>query len=209
MITGLELARLTAGDFARRAAMADPQGPETGDFAFNPDIEDLLKSRATREAAVLIGVSDSDDGAKVLLTMRTANLRSHAGQVAFPGGRIDHDDSSAADAAVRECMEETGIASRHVEVVGQLAPYVSGSGYRIHPVLAVISGNPAMQANPDEVDAIFHVPLAHLVDPSNHRRESRVWNGVERHFFTIPYEPWHIWGVTAGIIRAMSERLYP
>ena len=96
-----------------------------------------------------------------------------------------------------------------MEIVGQLPAYLSGSGYRIHPVLAVITGHPVMMPNPGEVEALFQVPLAHLVDRANHRRDSRVWNGAERFFYTIPYEPWHIWGVTAGIIRVVSERLYP
>ena len=205
----VDMQAFSLDDFARRAARADRLGPESGDFAFNPDIEAVLRAQATREAAVLIGVSQGPAGAQVLLTQRTANLRSHAGQVAFPGGRIDHDDASAGDAAIRECTEETGIASRHVEIVGQLAPYLSGSGYRIHPVLAVIAGNPSMVPNPDEVEALFQVPLAHLVDRANHRLGSRVWNGTERFFYTIPYQPWHIWGVTAGIIRVLSERLYP
>ncbi len=200
---------LTVEDFAVRSARADIHGPETGDFHFNPGTEDVLRANATREAAVLIGVSAVDGLAQVLLTQRTLHLRAHAGQVAFPGGRIDPDDATIADAALRECTEETGIAARHVEIVGQLPAYLSGSGYRIHPVLAVISGDPVMVANPEEVAAIFHVPLGHLVDRTNYQRSSRVWNGAERHFHVITYQDWLIWGVTAGIIRSMSEGLYP
>ena len=202
--------RLDVADFAARAAsFRVPTGSEDGDFRFNMDISDLIRRNATREAAVLIGVADRDGEAHMLLTQRTRALRSHSGQVAFPGGRIDDDDLSAAEAARRECEEETGIARHHLRVVGELPTYLSGSGYRIHPVLAVIEGDPAMRANPDEVETIFEVPLSFLMDPANHAMGSLVWQGRRRHYYEMPWGGHRIWGVTAGIIRVLQERLYP
>ena len=198
------------GDFVDRAsALSAPDGLEDGDFRFNTDLTDLIRSRATREAAVLIGIADRDGEAHMLLTQRTKALRAHSGQVAFPGGRIDPEDLSAAEAARRECEEETGIARGHLNVIGELPVYLSGSGYRIHPVLAVIEGDPPMRPNPDEVEAIFEVPLSFVMDPSNYRMGSRVWNGKQRYFYETEWGRRHIWGVTAGIIRVLQERLYP
>lgn len=202
--------RYDVSDFTARAARLDrPDGVEDGDFRFNTDLTDLIRQHATREAAVLIGITDRDGEAHMLLTQRTKALRAHSGQVAFPGGRIDPDDASAAEAARRECEEEIGIERGHLNVVGELPVYLSGSGYRIHPVLAVIEGDPPMRANPNEVDAIFEVPLSHVIDPANYRMGSRVWNGKRRYFYEMAWGQRHIWGVTAGIIRVMQERLYP
>ena len=198
-----------AADFAARAARLGPSNGEAdGDFAINPGIDGWIRAQATREAAVLVGVIERAGGAHVLLTERTKSLRTHSGQIAFPGGRIDAEDGSPEAAAIRETAEETGIAPDHVRAVGRLPVYLSGSGFRIHPVLAVIEGDPAMRANPHEVERIFEVPLAFLMDRTNHRLASKFWNGRERHFYEVPYRDHHIWGVTAGIIRAASERLY-
>ena len=198
-----------AADFATRAGCARyPSDAEDGDFAFNPDIKEVLRARATREAAVLIGVIERGGEGHVLLTKRTQALRTHSGQVALPGGRIDAEDGSARAAAVRECEEETGIAPHHIRPVGELPIYLSGSGYRIHPVLAVIEGEPAMTPNPHEVEDLFEVPLSFLMDRLNHRLGSRVWQGRRRYYYEMPYGEHYIWGVTAGIIRSAYERLY-
>ena len=146
--------------------------------------------------------------ATVLLTKRAETLRSHTGQVAFPGGRIDATDSSPEAAALREAQEEVGLAADRVEVVGRMPDYVSGSGYRIAPVLSVVRPGFALRLNADEVDAAFEVPLRFLMDPDNHRRDSRMWNDLEWFFYEMPYEGKRIWGMTAGIIRTLYERLY-
>lgn len=197
-------------DFRHRAWQAQSDAPqvETGDFHFNPDLEEIIRNGAQREAAVLIGVLEGKSGPSVLLTERTATLRSHSGQIAFPGGRVDDTDRTYAEAALRECEEEVGIGGEHLEIVGEMPVYFTGSGYRIHPVLAVISGDYNLQANEEEVASIFDVPLSFLMDEGNHQKSSREWQGKTRYFYEMPYENRYIWGVTAGILRVMFERLY-
>lgn len=210
----LDLSRhapLSVDDFRQRASVhVGTDGEEGGDYTFNRDLEGIIRENAKRDAAVLIGVHDrAETGeAHVLLTQRTDKLRTHSGQVAFPGGRIDDDDASPEAAALRECREETGISEAHGEIVGRLPVYLSGSGFRIHPVLAVLHGEFVISPNPDEVEQVFDVPLSFLMDEANHETHSRVWQGRERHFYAMPYHDHYIWGVTAGIIRMLYERLY-
>ncbi|MBW3096124.1 CoA pyrophosphatase [Pseudohoeflea sp. DP4N28-3] len=213
--------RFDAADFRRRAKDHHPAseiagpGPAFlahGDHALNRPLVRSLMSRSLRDAAVLIavvdGADDAEGGAKVLLTRRTIKLRKHSGQVAFPGGSIDPEDASAAHAALREAQEEIGLDPAHVEIVGELPHYLAASGFSITPVLAVVRPGFSLVVNPHEVDEVFEVPLSFLMNPDNHRRESRVWEGAERHYYVIPYSRHHIWGVTAGIIRTLYERLY-
>lgn len=183
-------------------------GDETGDYLFNADLEDAIRGNAKKQAAVLIGVRDVDGEAHLMLTQRTATLRTHSGQIAFPGGRIDADDAGPNGAALRECEEETGIAPNFVEPVGRLPDYLSGSGFRIHPIIAHIHDGYTLRPNPDEVDHVFDVPLGFLMDERNHTLGSRDWNGKRRYFYEMPFGEHYIWGVTAGIIRVMFERLY-
>ena len=204
------LTRFSAGDFRRRAeAATHPAGnDEFGDHRLNPDLRAMIVRPGLRDAAVLIPVVDHGDDATVILTQRTTGMRSHSGQIAFPGGKIDAEDPSPEDAALREADEEIGLDGAHVEIIGRLPDYVSGSGYRIAPVLAVVRPGFDLTINPDEVDAAFEVPLGFLMDPANHRRQSRVWNERERFFYEMPFGERYIWGVTAGIIRTLYERLY-
>lgn len=200
----------SAADFRRRAA--GEAGPfasdDFGDHRLNPGLREMIVRDGLRDAAVLVPVIDHGSEATVLLTQRNANLRSHSGQVAFPGGRIDAGDPSAEAAALRETMEEIGLPGDRIEVIGRLPDYVSGSGYRIAPVLSVVKPGFRLHLNPAEVDAAFEVPLAFLMDPANHHRQSRIWNQVERYFYEMPFGERYIWGVTAGIIRTLYERLY-
>lgn len=203
-------AAFSADDFRARAARE--RGPFTGtdygDHIWNPDLRPLFVHDRLRDAAVLVPVVDRGDGATVLLTKRTDNLRSHSGQIAFPGGRIDPTDPSAEHAALRETEEEIGLGAEFIDVVGRLPDYVSGSGYRIAPVLSIVRPDFLLTINRDEVDDAFEVPLRFLMDPQNHRRDSRVWENHERFFYTMPYGERYIWGVTAGILRTLYERLY-
>ncbi|MEM9999409.1 MAG: CoA pyrophosphatase [Pseudomonadota bacterium] len=196
-------------DFVQRgSSFAAETSAVSGDFAINPDVADILKANAKKDAAVLIGVQERDGKPHVLLTQRTKALRTHSGQIAFPGGRIDPEDASAEDAARRECEEETGIDRSMLNIIGRLPAYYSGSGYRIAPILGLVPKQVRLAPNPDEVDEIFFVPLSFLADPANHRIESREWYGKQRHYYVMPYEGRYIWGVTAGIIRLMYESLY-
>ncbi|CAN0655719.1 CoA pyrophosphatase [Nitratireductor aquimarinus] len=200
----------SAEEFRRRAARQQgPAGAEDyGDHSLNPDLREMIVRPGLRDAAVLIPVVDHADGASVILTQRTLALRNHSGQIAFPGGRIDPEDVSPEAAALREADEEIGLRPRIVDVVGRMPDYSTGSGYRIAPVLGIVRPGFRLHLNPDEVDAAFEVPLAFLMDPANHRRESRLWQEKERFYYTMPFGERFIWGVTAGIIRTLYERLY-
>ncbi|MER9260003.1 CoA pyrophosphatase [Mesorhizobium sp. M0619] len=199
----------TADFRARVAAQAEAHaGDDYGDHRFNPGHPRLTQLKALRDAAVLIPVVDHGRDATVLLTKRAEKLRSHSGQVAFPGGTIDPTDATPEAAALRETFEEIGLGQDRIEIIGRMPDYVAGSGYRIAPVLAVVEPGFTLSLNSDEVDAAFEVPLSFLMDPANHTRDSRMWNDLEWFFYDMPYGGQRIWGVTAGILRTLYERLY-
>lgn len=205
-----------AEGFRLRAQRHDPEhafGPEPahlghGDHVLNPGLVSGLVGAKLRDAAVLVPVTDDGPDARVILTRRATAMRRHSGQVAFPGGSVDPEDGSEEIAAMREAEEEIGLDRRFVEPVGRLPIYMTTTGFRITPVLAVVKPGYVLTPNPVEVDEVFETPLSFLMNPANHRRESRVWEGIERHYYVMPYGEHHIWGVTAGIIRTMYERLY-
>ncbi|WP_353216429.1 CoA pyrophosphatase [Sandarakinorhabdus sp.] len=157
-------------------------------------------------AAVLMAITDEADP-QLLLTRRTAHLRRHGGQVAFPGGRLDAGDASLIATALREAHEEVAMPPDQVEVLGMLDPYRTGTGFLVTPVVGVVPPGLALQADPGEVDALFHVPLAHALDPGNHVRQSGQWQGETRHFWTIRHDSHVIWGATAGMIVALARRV--
>jgi 8-oxo-dGTP pyrophosphatase MutT (NUDIX family) len=176
-----------------------------GDHVMNPDL--TLANDAYRNAAVLIPVVAREPQATVILTERTPHLSAHAGQIAFPGGKIDSVDDGPAAAAVRETEEEIGLDRNRVGIVGYLDPYLSHTGYRIVPVVGRVEPGYGLHLNRDEVADAFEVPLAFLLDPANHRRASRVFLGRERYFYEMPFGERYIWGVTAGIVRALYEQV--
>lgn len=178
-----------------------------GDFLLNPEFADWVYEKAVKPAAVLIPVVKRRDELTVILTKRTDKLAAHSGQIAFAGGKIDPDDASAEAAALREAQEEIGLQPRHVEVIGTMPEYFTGSGYRISPVVALVDPAAELTANPDEVEYIFEVPLAFLMDDDNHQLGSREFGGKKRHYLEMPFGEHHIWGVTAGIIRVFHDRL--
>lgn len=182
--------------------------PDYGDHSLNPDLRHLIVREGLREAAVLVPMVDRGPEAGVILTKRTEKLRSHSGQISFPGGRIDPEDASPEAAALRETEEEIGVGRDMIEILCRLPDYVSGSGFRIIPVLGVVRPDYMLTINRDEVDDAFEVPLSFLMDPSNHSRESRVWQDRERFFYAMPFGERYIWGITAGIIRSLYERFY-
>jgi 8-oxo-dGTP pyrophosphatase MutT (NUDIX family) len=157
-------------------------------------------------AAVLMAISD-EAAPQLLFTRRTAHLKRHAGQVAFPGGRQDAGDADAVAAALREAEEEVALPRSAVEVLGTLDPYRTGTGYLVTPVVGVVPPGLTLTAQPDEVDEMFHVPLAHVLDPANQLRQSGQWQGQTRHYWAIRHDSHYIWGATAGMIVALSRRL--
>lgn len=183
----------------------------TGDFRLNPEQqrgEMAGGGEDVRDAAVLVPLVEHPGGITVLLTERSGDLSSHAGQVAFPGGRIDADDAGPAGAALREAQEEVGLDPARVEIAGYLDPYETGSRYRVVPVVGFVRPGFTVVPNPAEVDEAFEVPLAFLMDPANHERHSAMWQGRKRTFFAMPYEGHYIWGATAGMIVNLYERAF-
>ena len=190
------------------AGLTDPNAPVTrGDLDLDPAMWERAGVKATRPAAVLIPVVDRPEPG-VLLTMRTSDLTNHAGQIAFPGGKIEQTDAGPLAAALREANEEVGLDRRLVEPLGYLDVYFTFSGFRILPVVARIDAGYALTLNPSEVADAFEVPLDFLMRPENHQRQSREWKGIQRHYYAMPYGERYIWGVTAGILRNLYERIY-
>lgn len=202
--------RFSVGEFRRRAEREQAPHGDTdyGDHGLNPDLREMILGNRLRDAAVMIAAVERPEGASLILTKRTEKLRSHSGQIAFPGGRIDPGDPTPEFAAIRETEEEIGIGAETIEIVGRMPDYISGSGYRISPVLGVAKPDFVLTLNADEVDDAFEVPLSFLMNPANHTRGSRVWQNRERFFYDMPFGERRIWGVTAGIIRTLYERLY-
>lgn len=151
-------------------------------------------------AAVLVPLVERPGGWTVLLTQRTDHLHHHAGQISFPGGRAEDDDETPVETALRECEEEIGLDRRHIEIVGALDTYQTGTGFLIAPIVGLIDPQFELTLDSFEVKEAFEVPLSFVLDPGNHKRESRVWKGKERHFYVLPYENRYIWGATAGML---------
>ena len=177
-----------------------------GDLDLDPSMWERAGVTATRPAAVLIPVVDRPEPT-VLLTQRT-ELPSHPGQIAFPGGKIDPHDVTPADAALREAEEEIGLPRALIEPIGYLDLYLTFSGYRILPTLARVRPGYSLVLCEAEVADAFEVPLAFLMDAQNHALHSRDWKGVTRRYYAMPFGERYIWGVTAGILRNLYERIY-
>jgi 8-oxo-dGTP pyrophosphatase MutT (NUDIX family) len=178
-----------------------------GDLDLDPVMWEKAGVKATKPAAVLIPVVERSQPG-VLLTQRTPDLSSHSGQIAFPGGKIDPTDESPLAAALREANEEIGLDARFVEPIGYLDLYLTFSGFRIVPLLARVDPAYSLTINPAEVSEAFEVPLDFLMHPGNHQRLKRDWKGIERQYYAMPFEQRYIWGVTAGILRNLYERIY-
>jgi 8-oxo-dGTP pyrophosphatase MutT (NUDIX family) len=191
------------------AALTNPdaQGIRRGDLDLDPALWERAGVRATRPASVLVAVVDRP-APTVLLTQRTAELASHAGQVAFPGGKIDPGDESPVAAALREAKEEVGLPPVLVEPIGYLDLYLTFSGFRILPTVARVKPEFTLELNPREVVDAFEVPLDFLMNPDHHQRKTRDWKGVAREYYAMPFGERFIWGITAGILRNLYERVY-
>ncbi len=217
----MQLSQLTADQFRALALtrlqsepsdqIFDPRSERSwapSDFDLNPDmVADFAVMDVARPAAVLIPVIARDE-LTVLLTQRSDNLSTHAGQISFPGGRVDPEDASIIAAALREAEEEIGLDRRFVEPLGFIDSYRTGTGFRISPVVALVQPDFVLHLNPAEVADTFEVPLSFLMDQANHQRHSREWRGRVRDFYAMPYGERYIWGATAGMIKNMHMRLF-
>jgi 8-oxo-dGTP pyrophosphatase MutT (NUDIX family) len=181
--------------------------PKRGDHDADPVMQKVAEVRPIRPAAVLVPVVDHAEPT-VLLTQRAQHLPNHPGQISFPGGKIDKGDADPLAAALRETEEEIGLDRGLVEPLGYLDLYMTTLGYRIVPVIARVKPGFSLKLNTGEVDNVFEVPLAFLMDQANLERHARDWNGMTRHFYAITFGGRYIWGVTAGILRNLHERIY-
>lgn len=181
--------------------------PLRGDHELDPVAQAVAAVRPIKPAAVLIPIVARDAPA-MLLTRRTAHLPQHAGQIAFPGGKIDAGDATPLAAALREAEEEIGLSADFIEPIGYLDVYMTTLGYRIVPVVARVRTGFTLTLNPGEVDDAFEVPLSFVMELANHQTHSREWQGMMRTYYAIPFGERYIWGVTAGIIRNLYQRIY-
>lgn len=178
-----------------------------GDFQLNPNFRPT-RSGPLMPAAVLVPVVGYDGGERVILTRRTAHLSNHAGQISFPGGRVDQTDADVAATALRETEEEIGLDRSHVSVLGTLDPYVTGTGFVVVPVVGLIRPGFSLNLQQHEVAEVFEVPFGFLMDSRNHQRHKGVFNGVERQWWAMPYHDYYIWGTTAGMLRNLHDLLH-
>jgi 8-oxo-dGTP pyrophosphatase MutT (NUDIX family) len=209
---------VTADDFFARAqarltldvppGLSDPNvAPTRGDHDADPVMARIADIRPIRPAAVLVPVVEHAEPT-VLLTQRAQHLPNHPGQISFPGGKIETSDADPLAAALRETDEEIGLRGGHVAPIGYLDLYMTTLGYRIVPTIARVKPGYSLTLNKGEVDETFEVPLAFLMDMANMQRHSRDWNGLTRHFYAFTFGERYIWGVTAGILRNLYDRIY-
>ena len=196
---------MTLEEFRRRFAQYSTRTPPAaslyGDEGPRPDPASL------KPAAVLVPVVARAPEPTILLTRRAAHLKDHSGQVSFPGGRVQADDASPEATALREAREEIGLDAGRVELLGRMPEYLTRTGFRITPVVAIVMPPFELQRDANEVEEIFEVPLAFLLDPTNRQRQSREWQGQLRWFYAMPYQHHYLWGATAGMLVNLSNQV--
>ncbi len=185
--------------------LANANDRPRGDHDLNPDIYEPAEQLTA--AAVLVPIVARPEGATVLLTKRTAHLHDHAGQISFPGGRVDPGDDGPESTALRETEEEIGLARSHINLIGQLDTYVTRTGFEISPMVGLVTPPFDLTLDDFEVAEAFEVPLGFILDPASQQRQSRMFRGVQRHFYVFPYDDYYIWGATAGMLVNLTEVL--
>jgi len=175
-----------------------------GDHDLNPGMGILPD---LTPAAVLIPLVERETEVTTLFTQRTSHLKHHAGQISFPGGHSDPEDTSAEDTALRETEEEVGLHRSRIRVIGRLAPYITRTGFSVIPVVGLVTPPFDIEPDPHEVEDVFEVPLNFLMDPANHQRHKREVNGTRRDFYAMPYQDRFIWGATAGMVKNLYDVL--
>ena len=199
---------MTAPDpFARlRDALSRPGGAPSSDFELHPGVV-LPEGRKLRPAAVLVPIVADGAGLSVILTKRSSSLKHHPGQIAFPGGKVDPTDADADAAALREASEEIALDPANVEIIARLPSHETVTGFDVTPILGRVRDVFDPIPEPGEVEEVFQVPLAHVTDPAQFSVQSRRWRGQRRHYYTVPFGPYYIWGATARILRGLAEVL--
>lgn len=194
-------------DYSPSEAIAQLRSRFAAGLQVEAPVEEGVPPGPLRAAAVLVPIVLREPAPTVLLTRRTAHLHHHPGQVSFPGGRVEPQDGSPVDTALRETEEETGLVRRHVELLGSLPLYRTGTGFEVTPVVGLVTPPFALTPDPFEVAEVFEVPLAFLLDAANHQRHQVTVRGARREYYAMPYGDYFIWGATAGMIVSLHRFL--
>ncbi len=198
---------MTALDQIRKLKMALGTGSApSSDFDLNPDVI-LPQSRKLRPAGVLVAFQIDSNGLDLILTKRSSRLKHHPGQIAFPGGKVDAGDTDVTAAALREADEEIGLSPDNVEVLGTLPCHETVTGFAVTPVIGLVKDKFDPVPEPGEVDEVFAVPFTHVANAAMFSVQYRRWQGRRRHYYTVPFGPYYIWGATARILRGLADRL--
>ena len=179
-------------------------GRPSSDYDLNPDVT-LPEGRKLRPAAVLLPIIHDRAEPEMILTMRSSALKHHPGQIAFPGGKVDEADGTHVSAALREAHEEIGLPQSNVAVLGALPAHETVTGFTVMPIVGHVRRAFQVLPEPGEVSEVFRVPLSHVLDPRNYAIQSRRWRGTQRHYYTVPFGPYYIWGATARMLRAFAD----
>ena len=212
-LTEARFRELAAGRFQAQPteAVFDPRSGRTwgrGDWDLNPEmVADFAVMEPARSAAVLVPIVMREE-LMLLLTQRPSTMPTHAGQIAFPGGKVEASDADHATAALREAHEEIGLEPKFIEPLGFLDMYRTGTGFNVAPLVALIRPDFTLRLDSREVADAFEVPLSFLLDEANHQKLSRPWRGRDRHYYAMPYGERYIWGATAGMIKNLHQRLF-